>query len=151
MSTDLPLRIKSSRAALGWTQTQLAEASGMPKAQLSRYESGRSNPRPEAIEKIAHALNVTYEWLATGDGSPERNDDNLPLPAGFHDMKVDLPKELGDQLRQIAATKNQTSEMVLLDILRRALQDPNSDLMNQLEDSQTVARPKRVKKTNPTK
>lgn len=40
----------------------------MAGTQISRYESGRAVPRRAAMQRLANALGVTYEWLAKGEG-----------------------------------------------------------------------------------
>ena len=46
------------RQARGWTQSKLAEASGVDKATLNQAERGRRSPKVETLEKLAEALGV---------------------------------------------------------------------------------------------
>ncbi|RYH65621.1 MAG: XRE family transcriptional regulator [Alcaligenaceae bacterium] len=64
----LASRIKLARAALGLSQTGLAQSMGMSSAQLSRYESGANFPGPRIVESLASSLHVNVEWLRLGVG-----------------------------------------------------------------------------------
>ncbi|EMY34152.1 DNA-binding protein [Arthrobacter crystallopoietes BAB-32] len=44
------------REALGLTQTELADISGVSQPNISAYESGRRKPRPETLERLLKAL-----------------------------------------------------------------------------------------------
>ena len=49
------------------TQKQLGEMVGASEAYIRAYESGRRNPKPPSLEKIATALAVNPEVLANSD------------------------------------------------------------------------------------
>lgn len=49
------------------TQKQLGEMVGASEAYIRAYESGRRNPKPSSLEKIATALAVNPEVLANSD------------------------------------------------------------------------------------
>lgn len=49
------------------TQKQLGEMVGASEAYIRAYESGRRNPKPSSLEKIAAALAVNPEVLANSD------------------------------------------------------------------------------------
>lgn len=50
--------IRAERAASGLTQSQLAQAAGVPQPNLSAYENGRRTPSPEVEARIRGALRV---------------------------------------------------------------------------------------------
>ena len=50
---DLGPTVALPRALRGWSKTQLAEASGIDKSQISRYELGRETPSPRTQERLA--------------------------------------------------------------------------------------------------
>jgi len=54
-------RIRMARERKGWTQTELAREVGVADAQISRWETGRTMPRHEALEALAKALGTTAE------------------------------------------------------------------------------------------
>lgn len=58
-------RLKSSRAALGLKQEDIAALTGIPIDTLRKYEGGTRLPGAEALEKLAK-VGVDLNWLVTG-------------------------------------------------------------------------------------
>jgi DNA-binding XRE family transcriptional regulator len=56
-------RVKSGRLALGMTQAQLAELTGMTEGNISRLESGKHLPSLGTLEKVASALGLSLASL----------------------------------------------------------------------------------------
>jgi transcriptional regulator with XRE-family HTH domain len=52
------------RLAVGFTQKELASASGIDQADISRIERGESNPTTETLDALARPLGVTLELVA---------------------------------------------------------------------------------------
>ena len=48
--------LRERRIALGWTQAELAERSGIPQADVSRIENGRLDARWSTIHRLSKAL-----------------------------------------------------------------------------------------------
>lgn len=70
-------RVRARRAALGWTQEQVAEASGVQAATISRIERGRIVPSLAVLSDLARALGSSVGDLA---GDPVTEDaDELEL------------------------------------------------------------------------
>ena len=59
--------IRRIRKERGLTQRQLGELVGASEAYIRAYESGRRNPKPASIEKIAEALSVNPEVLQNSE------------------------------------------------------------------------------------
>jgi transcriptional regulator with XRE-family HTH domain len=59
--------IRRIRQERNLTQKQLGEMVGASEAYIRAYESGRRNPKPSSLEKIADALSVNSEVLANSD------------------------------------------------------------------------------------
>ena len=55
--------ITTARRALGLTQEELAAASGVTQAALSRYENGMREPDADVLVRLAAALGVTEPFL----------------------------------------------------------------------------------------
>ncbi len=51
-------RVRAARDRRVWSQDELARATGMPKASISRIETGKTIPRRSSIRKLAEALGV---------------------------------------------------------------------------------------------
>jgi SOS-response transcriptional repressor LexA len=64
--TTLAKRIKTRRTQLNLSQQQLADNSGVSQSLIYKLESGESLGS-RMLTKIAKALGVTAEWLATGE------------------------------------------------------------------------------------
>jgi transcriptional regulator with XRE-family HTH domain len=62
-------RVRLARMACGWTQKELASASGLTQSAIGNYESGqRVQPPGDALLRLAEALRVTPLWLSQGNG-----------------------------------------------------------------------------------
>ncbi|NQV15326.1 helix-turn-helix transcriptional regulator [bacterium] len=57
------LRMRSARAALGWTQQDLAAAIGATRQTIGLIENGLYNPSLKLCLSIAHALNKKLDDL----------------------------------------------------------------------------------------
>ena len=65
-------RVRQIREAKGWTQADLAEASGINQGFISKVENGTANPTLDKIEIIARALGVQPYELFSPDGLKAR-------------------------------------------------------------------------------
>lgn len=80
-------RITAARERLGWKKARLAREIDVSDSAVNQYESGETTPNTENIGRMAVALDVPFEWLATGRGSPNfgvenPQDSQLSLPIG---------------------------------------------------------------------
>lgn len=66
---SIATKIKKARVEKGWTQTHLAEHSGLNQPMIAKYESG-STPSAKNLLKIAEALNLPIEYFTTTKQSP---------------------------------------------------------------------------------
>lgn len=123
MDKSLAQRIIKTRSSLGWTQNELAQASGVAAAQISRYEQGRSQPRTEVISKLANALNVKFEWLLKGEGEIDANlpMQDLPRPNGWAVEALELPQETIEDLQRFAKENGITTEAMLSKVILSGL------------------------------
>lgn len=65
---DIGARIRKARLAAGISQVRLANLLGVTRSACSQWElsGGGTSPRGERLAEIAKLLDVSYEWLATG-------------------------------------------------------------------------------------
>ncbi|HFK1747788.1 helix-turn-helix transcriptional regulator [Bacillus paranthracis] len=57
-------KVKEKRLNKGWTQSKLAEKSGVPQPTISHIENGTlKNPSIKSIKNIASALGINLEEL----------------------------------------------------------------------------------------
>lgn len=87
MQTDLThSRLEQAFAASGLTQAELARSSGIDRASISLYLSGRYCPKADKLMRLASALSVSPEWLSGVESAPTET--ALPFP-----VMVDLAKD----------------------------------------------------------
>jgi len=61
---DLAVQLIERRRQLGMTQVQLAEASGIAQAVISRIEQGRANPTANTLNSLARSLDASLTLTA---------------------------------------------------------------------------------------
>jgi len=66
-------RVRHARLRYGWTQKELAHASGLAQSAIGNYESGQRYSS-RALLSLATALNVNPRWLDSGQGPMESYD-----------------------------------------------------------------------------
>jgi XRE family transcriptional regulator, regulator of sulfur utilization len=59
----LGLQFQDARNALGWSQRELAERSGVRQADISRIERGAGNPTEATLHRLAEALERRLELV----------------------------------------------------------------------------------------
>lgn len=62
------VRLTNALEASGMTQKQLADATGLTQASISRYINGDRIPRAQIAAKIAAALGITCDYLCGNNG-----------------------------------------------------------------------------------
>ncbi|MBX9035077.1 LexA family protein [Gordonibacter massiliensis (ex Traore et al. 2017)] len=71
--------IKRLRTSKDWTQEQLADKVGVTRSTVTQWETGWSQPRMGAVEKLSKAFGVTIsEIVSEGDALPK--DAIIPTP-----------------------------------------------------------------------
>ena len=99
-------RIKEAMDSCGIKQIDLVNATGMSHSTISRYLSGKMEPKPKAISLLARELNVTEMWLWGYDVPQDRpleqqkNDDLVKVIARLR-SDPDF-NELVTQLNQLS-------------------------------------------------
>lgn len=105
----LAKRIKSSRTLRKMTQITLAEIVGVSTSSISQYESETdmaSEPSVKTLEKIARALDVSFEWLATGRGKQD-----------IEEFLVDITEMYKSDDRLVVLTSEQKKVLDVYEIL----------------------------------
>jgi transcriptional regulator with XRE-family HTH domain len=127
--TDEPIHIGRViallREALDWTQSDLARRSGVKRASISEYESGKSTPDVGTLERLLKAMRFRWialdfgrwfvDWLLTHCRIPDTEEAGETTPSS---MTVSA---LATQLSADVAAANQTA--VLLSKLVAMLQE----------------------------
>lgn len=79
----------NEQSELRWID--IANRSGLDKASISQYKNGVHTPEPDALYRLAVALNVSMEWL-TGVDTPTVSVDDSELLNHYHQLN-DLGKQ----------------------------------------------------------
>ena len=64
-------RVRLARTARGYGVNELDRLLGSKQGYVSRLEGSEREPRADTLRKLAQALGVSVEWLATGEGTME--------------------------------------------------------------------------------
>jgi len=83
-------QIRVARKGLGWTQERLAEAIGVKRSVISKYESGTISPSIDTIQRIATVLGIDISYLLSGDSAVAKSD----LAGGVHIYKSATPNKV---------------------------------------------------------
>jgi transcriptional regulator with XRE-family HTH domain len=75
-------RIRQRRRELDLTQSQLAEASGIPQFHISAIERGRIREiKSDTLRQLARALRISADWLLELDDKPTKSQRLAPVVA----------------------------------------------------------------------
>ena len=103
-------RLREAMALTGKTQADLVRETGIGKSNISRYITGKFDPKNDAVHKMAAALNVSEMWLWGCDVPMER-----PAPEEVGTMLADVllnPDMM--RLMQIYTDLDDTDKQMLL-------------------------------------
>ena len=56
-------RIREARVRNNWTQTQVAEWTGLVPAAVSHFETGKRTPSALSLAKFCKGLRVSADWI----------------------------------------------------------------------------------------
>jgi transcriptional regulator with XRE-family HTH domain len=78
MATRVGARLKAVREKLGYARVELARRAGIDAAMLYRIENNaNSSPTFETIRKLAGALDISLDWLASSGRVPPAGEQRL--------------------------------------------------------------------------
>lgn len=84
-------RLRKTREARGLTQRELGERIKMEPTQVTRYERGQFLPNAETLVSIAQVLQVSVDFLLTGETAGESRHElpisDVPLLERFRDVQ----------------------------------------------------------------
>lgn len=87
--------LKIAMEQRGLTQKHLVEITGISKASISLYISGKRTPAPFAQTLLAEALEVTVEWLNADNEIPEPEVEQLSQSSETKVSIIEASKRLG--------------------------------------------------------
>ena len=77
-------RISELRAALGWSQVQLAKRLGVAKQTVSNWENDNIQPSIEMLVRLSKLFGVTTDYLLGLEEIPRLNVEGLPEKVVAH-------------------------------------------------------------------
>jgi transcriptional regulator with XRE-family HTH domain len=89
-------RLREARVQAGFSQSELEELSGIPKARLSRYENGHVEPSIQTLARLARALNVSEASLLGDQRAILEGFFNVLSTRGVHIASVDQGARLAN-------------------------------------------------------
>lgn len=105
-------RLKKAMAANEINARELSKRCGLSEGGISRYLSGKMEPRVPAIAKMAEALKVNPVWLM-GYDDPQirvdafRADTVSSITDGLNEKSLERLKSYADYLRSMQEDKNE--------------------------------------------
>ncbi len=121
MNNALAQRLIKARSSHGWSQADLAESSGVAAAQISRYEQGRTTPRPPVVAKLAKALGVRFEWLAFGQDDTAGKEPGYP-PVQVKRVEIEVEDALHAAVQRFAQRTGMAYEVLCVALMREILE-----------------------------
>jgi len=106
-------RLRVLLAERGWTQSKLANTTGIDKSEISRYCKGATRPKLENLRRLADALSVAIVAL-----EPSLDVSSLPPP----------PHEIGEAIHP-SINANSALESKVIALLRSMSHDEQLDLL----------------------
>ncbi|HEX2595601.1 MAG TPA: helix-turn-helix transcriptional regulator [Luteimonas sp.] len=88
-------RVRRARRIAGLSQQELARALGVTRSAISNWEStNAAQPATDRLARLANALEVSFEWIATGRGEMRLPRSVPAATAVDARLFVDCPHEL---------------------------------------------------------
>ena len=104
---DLSARLKQVRKELNLSQTELAEKLEVQQADISRWESGKTTPNFQTLQKYS-SLNVNVSWLFAGIG---KIFDEVVDGTTYAEKRIFLRKTNGSEYEVIAVEQHEDGEV----------------------------------------
>jgi transcriptional regulator with XRE-family HTH domain len=104
-------RLRATRVNAGYSQSDLEEISGIPKARLSRYENGHVAPSIQTLERLARALNVSEASLLGDDRALMEEFFKVLMTRGVRIGSSEQAVALGSAVADIARALGMVEEL----------------------------------------
>lgn len=106
-------RLRETRIKAGFSQSDLEEISGIPKARLSRYENGHVAPSIQTLERLARALTVSEASLLGDDRARMEEFFNVLTARGVRIQTSEQAMALGKAVADIARALGMVDESAI--------------------------------------
>ena len=106
-------RLREAMRDTGKTQADLVRETGIGKSNISRYITGRFDPKSDAVHKLAIALNVSEMWLWGCDVPRERPIEAKKEQPTEFDGLSDKKKSFIDKVMQMSDAELDRLDQIL--------------------------------------
>ena len=106
-------RLRETRIKAGFSQSDLEEISGIPKARLSRYENGHVAPSIQTLERLARALTVSEASLLGDDRALMEEFFGVLMARGVRIQTSEQAMGLGNAVVDIARALGMVDESAI--------------------------------------
>lgn len=113
-------RIIEAREARKLTPSELAKLMGVSRQAVGQWESGETRPKGKNLEDLANKLGVRHEWLSTGRGPRDVEENSETSIVKRQDM-IDVNQRIE------FPAKNRHATIGLIDILRATSEGPKGE------------------------
>lgn len=103
-------RLRTARVKAGYSQSDLEEISGIPKARLSRYENGHVAPSIQTLARLSRALKVSEASLLGDDRALMEEFFNVLTARGVRIGSSEQAQALGNAVADIARALGMVDE-----------------------------------------
>jgi DNA-binding XRE family transcriptional regulator len=103
-------RLRAARVKAGYSQSDLEEISGIPKARLSRYENGHVAPSIQTLERLARALQVSEASLLGDERALMEEFFNVLTARGVRIASSEQAVALGKAVAELAGALGMVDE-----------------------------------------
>ena len=86
-------KIRTARERKNLTQEDLAKLTGIARANIARFETGRHSPKIATVQRVARALDLTTEYLLKMPEYKLTGEDSDWLDAGIGQWSASLVRE----------------------------------------------------------
>ena len=107
-------RLRENRIKAGFSQSDLEEISGIPKARLSRYENGHVAPSIQTLERLARALQVSEASLLGDDRARMEEFFGVLTERGVRIQTSEQATALGNAVADIARALGMVDESAVV-------------------------------------
>lgn len=94
LAAEMGKRLCERRKQLGMTQEKVAEGVGIAYQQYNKVEKGKSCLGSDSLKRVSKVLNISADYLLTGESDNTRYQDVLSLMAQMTDRQIELVEQV---------------------------------------------------------
>lgn len=123
----------------GMRQVDVAEKSGLDKAQISQYKTGKYEPMQDALYKLATALNVNVAWLMGHDVPMEINKSALEQKVAACDLLEKYYGSKAFEMIELFAKLDDIDQIKVLERINTLLEDEKYSVKKESSNAKAIS------------